>query len=83
MALFTPRSTKEFDKTIINKANTTRQVFIKGSGAKGRLSDLIASAEVEINRYFSKFKDDFIIIRDEETLKNYINKAIVMWGYVM
>lgn len=78
MALFTPRSSRENDKKILQKANSTKSVFISGSKGvkKGRLSELIASAEVEVNRYFSKFKDDFIIIRDEETLKNYFDNVI-------
>ena len=78
MALFTPRSSRENDKKILQKANATKSVFISGSKGvkKGRLSELIASAEVEVNRYFSKFKDDFIIIRDEETLKNYFDNVI-------
>lgn len=76
MVLFAPRSSRESDKDIIKKANSSKTVFIKGSGAKGGLSSRIASAEVEVNRYFSKFKDEFILIRDEESLKTYIENSI-------
>ena len=76
MALFAPRSNKDFDKKIIKKANSIQQVFIKGSGAKGKLSERIASAEVEVERYFGKFKKDFVVIRDEHSLQEYINRSI-------
>ena len=77
MALFTPRSSRDFDKKIIKKATSVKSVFIKGSkGVKGGLSERIASAEIEVNRYFSKFKDDFLVIRDEDTLKNYFDNVI-------
>lgn len=77
MALFAPRSTKQSDKKLLNKVNSTTSVFMSRSKSGGKgLSERIASAEIEVNRYFSKFKDDFIIIRDEETLKNYFNNVI-------
>lgn len=78
MALFAPRSTREQDKKILQKSNSARSVFISGSkGAKrGGLSEMIASAEVEVNRYFSKFKDDFLVIRDEDTLKSYFDGVV-------
>ena len=77
MALFTPRSTRESDKKILQKANTTQKIFTSKSRSGGKgLAERIASAEIEVNRYFSKFKNDFIIIRDEESLKNYIQNAI-------
>lgn len=77
MALFTPRSSRDFDKKIIKKATSVKSVFIKGSkGVKRGLSERIASAEIEVNRYFSKFKDDFLVIRDEDTLKNYFDNVI-------
>lgn len=75
MALFTPRSTKDKDNRILNKLNSVK--IISGSKGTGRgLSERIASAEIEVNRYFSKFKDDFIIIRDEETLKTYFDNVL-------
>ena len=77
MALFAPRSSRELDKKIIKKANAVKSVFIKGSkGGKVGLSERIASAEVEVNRYFSKFKDDFLVIRDEDTLKSYFDNVL-------
>ena len=78
MALFAPRSSRESDKKIIQKANSIPNIFIKGSNGarKGGLSERIASAEVEVNRYFSKFKDDFLIIREEEELKKYFDNVL-------
>lgn len=77
MALFAPRSSRELDKKIIQKAHSVKSVFVGSSkGAKRGLSERIASAEVEVNRYFSKFKDDFLIIRTEEELKNYVDNII-------
>lgn len=75
MALFTPRSTKDKDNRILNKLNSVKIIYGSKGTSRG-LSERIASAEIEVNRYFSKFKDDFIIIRDEETLKNYFDKVI-------
>ena len=76
MALFAPRSTRESDSKILNKIKANN-VFVSRSKSNGRgLSERIASAEIEVNRYFAKFKDDFLIIRDEETLKNYIDNVI-------
>lgn len=75
MALFAPRLNRETDKKIIQKANTAIAVMKSRSGGK-RLSERIASAEVEVNRYFSKFKDDFIVIRDEDTLKSYFDNVL-------
>ena len=76
MALFTPRSTRDSDSKILNKIKNNSIVLGKSKGGSKGLSERIASAEVEVNRYFSKFKDDFIIIRDEETLKTYFDNII-------
>lgn len=77
MALFTVRSSKESDKKLIKKANNPTSVFVSRSKSGGKgLSERIASAEIEVNRYFSKFKDDFLVIRDEETLKTYFDNVI-------
>ena len=77
MALFTPRSTRESDKNILKKANSSAIIPVMKSRGNGKgLSERIASAEVEVNRYFSKFKDDFLIIRDEETLKTYFDNIL-------
>lgn len=76
MALFAPRSTRDSDSKILKKAKSN-PIFVSKSKSGGKgLSERIASAEVEVNRYFAKFKDDFLIIRDEESLKNYIDNAI-------
>lgn len=77
MALFAPRSTRETDAKILNKSKATTAVFMTRSKSNGKgLSERIASAEIEVNRYFSKFKDDFLIIRDENSLKDYIESSI-------
>lgn len=76
MALFTPRSTRDSDSKILNKIKNNPIILGKSKGGSKGLSERIASAEVEVNRYFSKFKDDFIIIRDEETLKTYFDNII-------
>lgn len=76
MALFAPRSTKESDSMILKKSRNSAVLVGKMKGSSKGLSERIASAEIEVNRYFSKFKDDFIIIRDEDTLKNYFENII-------
>ena len=77
MVLFTPRSTRESDKNILKKASSSTTIpIIKSRGNGKGLSERIASAEVEVNRYFSKFKDDFLIIRDEQTLKTYFDNVL-------
>ena len=77
MALFTPRSTRESDKNILKKANSSATIPVMRSRGNGKgLSERIASAEVEVDRYFNKFKDDFLIIRDEETLKTYFDNVL-------
>ena len=74
--LFAPRSTKELDSKLINKAKTISPLVSKKKGMSRGLSERIASAEVEVNRYFAKFKEDFCVIRTEEELNTYINNAI-------
>lgn len=77
MALFSPRSTKELDAKILKKTSSIKTPISRSiSGGSKGLSERIASAEVEVNRYFAKFKDDFIIIRDEQALKTYIENSI-------
>lgn len=76
MALFAPRSTREQDNKIIQKSKSLNVLVGNSKGKSRGLFERIASAEVEVNRYFSKFKDDFIIIRDEETLKNYFENIL-------
>lgn len=77
MGLFAPRSSRENDAKILKKSSFSSSPIMTRSKSGGRgLSERIASAEIEVNRYFGKFKDDFVVIRDEETLKNYIEGSI-------
>lgn len=76
MSLFSlpDKDGKKEDLRILGKLKKPKITSTKK--IKGSLIDLIATAEIEVNRYFAKFKNDFLIIRDEETLKQYIDTVI-------
>lgn len=75
--LFEPRTSRNLDKKILSKINTANKaIFSSSKGLSKRLSERIASAEVEVNRYFGKFKDQFLVIRTEEELKKYFDTII-------
>ena len=68
------RAGREQDKAIASKSkykakNTTT---VKGSGVLGQINQIKAMVEKNLGQ----FKDDFIIIQDEETWHNYIESAL-------
>ena len=77
MALFDMpvRAGKEADNKIAKKANSkTRQTATVKGGSS--LIDKIAAINALVEKNLGHLKDDYIIIKDQEVLHNYINKCI-------
>lgn len=76
--LFKPRTTKSADKAAISKAvasplvpRTRMKVRVGGAGS---LADTIAAANTLVESQLGKFRDNYILIRDEEALKAYFEQ---------
>ena len=71
--LFRPRTTKLADKAAVKKIASpaiTRPVTkIRGGG--GNLADTIAAANTIVEAQLGKYRDNYILIRDNEALKGY------------
>ena len=78
MALFDiPKrmNNKADDLKLVNKAKSTIKVAttVKGSG---NLLSRIQQIQAMVEKHLGKFKDKYILIQDEDTLKKYIDKCI-------
>ena len=77
MALFDMpvRAGKEADNKIAKKANSKirQTATVKGGSS---LIDKIAAINALVEKNLGHLKDDYIIIKDQEVLHNYINKCI-------
>ena len=77
MALFDvpKRPGKEQDKAIASKLKKTvksTSTTVRGSGVLGQINQIKAMVEKNLGQ----FREDFLIIRDEQTLHEYITKCI-------
>ena len=63
------RAGKQEDKAIAQKSKTTIK---KNTG----VLDRIGVIKMTVDKYLGKYKDEYIVIRDRETLVNYIDKCI-------
>lgn len=72
-----PRATKAGDSLLAKKANKTTKasagVIIKGGGG---LLERIATINAMVNKNLGKYADDYIVIREKNELKKYIDKSI-------
>ena len=68
------RAGKEQDKLIATKSRVTtkRATAVKGSGMIGQINTIKSTVEKNLG----KFKDDYIVIRDYDTLSDYISGCI-------
>lgn len=66
---------KSKDKSILSKAGKLKQVAptIKGGG---NLLDRIRSAQALTEKHLGKYKDDYILMQDEDALSDYVNQII-------
>lgn len=71
--LFKPRTTKGADKAALNKvaAPIINRPVMKVRGGAGGLADTIAAANTLVEAQLGKFRDNYLLIRDEEALKGY------------
>ena len=71
--LFKPRTTKSADKAALNKvaAPIVHRPAMKVRGGGGGLADTIAAANTLVEAQLGKFRDNYLLIRDEEALKGY------------
>lgn len=74
-----PRATRQSDAAIVSKAGKSRSVSptVKGGG-KG-IYDKIATISAVVNTKLGKYKDKYLLLRDEESVNNYF-KAIIDAG---
>lgn len=78
MALFNVprRAGREQDSSIVKSLKNTKKsvatTTVKGSGLLGQINQIKATVETHLG----KFKDDYIIITDTETLSEYFSKCI-------
>ena len=69
------RSSKEADMRLAKKANSTRVVTptVKGGGS---IISRIQAIQAEVETKLGKYKEEYMVIRDEQTLIDYIDKSI-------
>ena len=75
--LFKPRTDKTADAAIIRKATApsiTARPTIKLRGGSGGLAATISSASALVEAQLGKFRDQYVLIRDEETLRAYFEE---------
>lgn len=75
--LFKPRTDKAADSAIIRKtaaSSITARPTIKLRGGSGGLAGTISSASVLVEAQLGKFRDQYVLIRDEETLRAYFEE---------
>lgn len=71
-----PRATRQSDATIVSKASKSRSVTptVKG-GSKG-IYDKISTISAVVNTKLGKYKDKYLLLRDEESVRNYFQSII-------
>lgn len=62
---------KKNDKDLIHKVKSAQPKKTKSGNVVARIQDIISTANAKLNKY----KNDYIIIKDENELQNYISKA--------
>jgi DNA polymerase-1 len=70
-----PRSDVSSDKAIAKKAKSSKRTPTTVRGGGG-IASLVAQIKATVNRELGKYEDETLIIRDEQTLHDYITKAI-------
>lgn len=73
-----PRATRAGDSLLAKKASQSRKnvnagINIKGGGG---LLERISTINAMVNKNLGKYADDYIVIREEKELEEYIDKAI-------
>ena len=71
-----PRSDKSADATIAKKAKKSGKKAPATVRGGGGISALIANIKANVNKYLGQYEDETLIIRDEQTLSDYIDKAL-------
>lgn len=69
------RPDKVSDKAIIKKANSKKKTPATVRGGGG-VASIIANIKAKVLKELGKFEDETLIIRDEQTLSYYIDKAL-------
>lgn len=75
--LFKPRTDKTADAAIIRKTaapSITARPTIKLRGGSGGLAATISSASALVEAQLGKFREQYVLIRDEETLRDYFEE---------
>ena len=68
-------STKEQDLSLLKKSKTrTKTTTVKKSG--GSIADKVNTIKAMVETHLGKFADETIIIQDEQTLSDYIDKCL-------
>lgn len=77
MPLFKPRSDKAADSAILRRTTAnivTARPVVKVRGGTGGIASILSSATTLVEAQLGKFREQYILIRDEETLVNYFNE---------
>lgn len=72
--LFKPRTDKSADTAILRRTTATAitaRPVVKLRGGTGGIADVLTSATTLVEAQLGKFRDQYILIRDEETLRAY------------
>lgn len=70
-----PRATRQSDAAIVNKASKSRAVTTSVKGGKG-IYDKISTIVAVVNTKLGKYKDKYLLLRDEESVKKYFDTII-------
>lgn len=67
---------KANDKAIVKKSNSKAKQVVPTIKGKGNLLDRIDSIKAMVEKYLGKYRDEYIVIDNEDILSAYIDKCI-------
>lgn len=74
-----PRATRQSDAAIVSKASKSRAVTPTVKGGGTGIYDKISTISAVVNTKLGKYKDKYLLLRDEESVRNYF-EAIISAG---
>lgn len=74
-----PRATRQSDAAIVSKASKSKSVAPTVKGGGKSIYDRMSTITAVVNTKLGKYKDNYILLRDEESVRNYF-KAIIDFG---
>lgn len=74
-----PRATRQSDAAIVSKASSSRSVAATVKGGSKGIYDKISTISAVVSTKLGKYKDKYVLLRDEDSVKKYF-RAILESG---